>query len=99
MDHFHSVEGGFACRTSFVPWIRRTGFFHAGSRKGWRKRYGAETMTRQLAAADQNTERNANALEAKCLTLSIQQEEQRIGILTIKEIFGMMRNEQKLALN
>ena len=56
-------------------------------------------MTRQLAAADQNTERNANALEAKCLTLSIQQEEQRIGILTIKEIFGMMRNEQKLALN
>ncbi len=47
-------------------------------------------MTKALAS-DQIAKRNANLMEGKYLTFSMNQEEYGVGILTIKEIIGMMR--------
>jgi purine-binding chemotaxis protein CheW len=48
-------------------------------------------MTRQSSTEDQSVKRNANLMEGKYLTFSMDHEEYGIGILTVKEIIGMMR--------
>ena len=45
----------------------------------------------QHLASDQIAKRNANLMEGKYLSFSMDQEEYGIGILTVKEIIGMMR--------
>ena len=47
-------------------------------------------MTKNLVS-DQIAKRNANLMEGKYLSFSMDQEEYGIGILTVKEIIGMMR--------
>jgi purine-binding chemotaxis protein CheW len=47
-------------------------------------------MTKNLVS-DQIAKRNANLMEGKYLSFSMDHEEYGIGILTVKEIIGMMR--------
>jgi purine-binding chemotaxis protein CheW len=54
------------------------------------KKGGGEAMTENLVC-DQIAKRNVNLMEGKYLSFSMDREEYGIGILTVKEIFGMMR--------